>query len=380
MSDQESSSQPPPKVRKKIKKTEDTIIRNILKLLHELKNEHRTPFILSFPSKYGQLHFGSTHAVATLKAAFEDEAEWKEAFKEDQDEIIEGFQLDVEDDDIDDYNHARGTMAAQKLPADLPLMIYVELWSWITQEIMKEHWLKDGQMKCVKWGDSSFEPSFWLGDVWPWHQVRKHYKDLPKSSYTGPGIMSDFLKRVVEHRLRMLGIDHENWVSMAFTDEQRIHRQKHQIKKKAVPSTIERDDKEEEYMDDLNNMDEDDCQNAPDGDDSNSNVNNSEAPSTSSTSDSIYPEEGPLSDKQKNVQEENIKLHLIHFHLDPLFLLLLYPQSSQHHHQLGHRHHPLQQQQAHHLLQQKDKLKLLLFREGGLFQRQLQGVATSDHG
>ena len=74
---------------------------------------------------------------------------------------------------------------------------------------------------------------------------------------------------------------------MAFTDEQRIHRQKHQIKKKAVPSTIERDDEEEEYMDDLNNMDEDDCQNAPDGDDSNSNVNNSEAPSTSSTSDSM---------------------------------------------------------------------------------------------
>ena len=290
MSDQESSSPPPPKARKKVKRTEETIIRNVLKSLRELKNEHKTPFILSLPSKYGQLHFGSTYAVAKMKADFEDEAEWKDAFVEDQDELIEGLQLDVEEDDVDEYNYARGTMIAQKLPADLPLMIYVELWSWITQEIMKEHWLKDGKKKCVKWGDSSFEPSFWLGDVWPWHQVRKHYKDLPKSSYTGPGIMTDFLKRVVENRLSMLGIDHENWVSAAFTDEQRLHRQKHQIKKKAVPSTIEMDDEEEEGMDGLSNMDdnmEDMDDNMADNDDTNSNVSNSEIPCTASTSDSM---------------------------------------------------------------------------------------------
>ena len=239
MSQQESSNKPSTRV--KTKKSEDTIIRGVLKLLCDLKNEHRTPYLLSFPSKYGQLHFGSTNAVNKFKSDFENDVEWDEAFNDDHDEIIEGFQMD-EDSDVDDYNHARGTMVAKKLPADLSLMIYVELWTWISQEIMKEHWLKGGNLKCVKWGDSSFEPSFWLSELWPWHEVKKHYKELPKFSYTGPGIMTDFLKKVVKNRLDMLGINHENWVSSAFTGEQRNHRERH--KKKAVPSAIEREEGE----------------------------------------------------------------------------------------------------------------------------------------
>jgi hypothetical protein len=152
MSDQESGNKSSTRVKKKAKKTEDTIIRNVLKLLRELKNEHRTPYLLSFPSKYGQLHFGSTNVVNKMKADFVND-EWEEAFTDDHDEIIEGYQVEDDDDDVDDYNHARGTMVAKKLPADLSLMIYVELWTWISKEIMKEHWLKGGNMKCVKWGD-----------------------------------------------------------------------------------------------------------------------------------------------------------------------------------------------------------------------------------
>ena len=246
-----SSNQQPPRRAKK-KKSEEALMKATFKLLRELKNEHRTPYLLSVPSKYGHLHCGSKHVLNKFKMEFGRNGEWEDVFKEDEEEMLEGLQMD-DDSDEDDYANARGTILPNKLPADLNLMVYSELWSWISQEILKEHWLKGGKLKCVKWGNPTFKPSFWLNDVWPWHEVLRHYKDLPKSAYTGPGVMTDYLKKVIKIRLLMLGINHKQWISESFTSEQRTIRERH--KKKAVSFPIGTADDDDDN-DDGNEEDE----------------------------------------------------------------------------------------------------------------------------
>ena len=86
----ESEGSVVPATRVKRKKSEETIIKDILKLLRELKNDHRTPYLLSFPSKYGQLQFGSNNVLAKFQGDFANDGEWQKAFDEDNDEITEG--------------------------------------------------------------------------------------------------------------------------------------------------------------------------------------------------------------------------------------------------------------------------------------------------
>ena len=172
-----------------------------------------------------------------FKSEFFNNNEWQVAFDDDQDELIESVQVD-EEGDIDTLNHARGTMFAKKLPADLKLMIYSELWTWLTEEILKQYWFKGGELKCVKWGDPNFEPSFWLGEMWAWQEVTKHSNNMLRTDYTGPGNITEFTKKVVKNRLEMLGLNHENWVMESFTEEDRQKRER--TKKKSKPSEIER--------------------------------------------------------------------------------------------------------------------------------------------
>ena len=65
----------------------------------------------------------------------------------------------------------------------------------------------------MKFGNVDFEPSFWLGDIWEWHNVKKHPKDLTKGDYKGPENMTECLKKVVINKLDMLGINPMEWVN-----------------------------------------------------------------------------------------------------------------------------------------------------------------------
>ena len=116
-------------------------------------------------------------------------------------------------------------------------MNYSELWAWLTAEILKEHWKKGGKLKCVKFGNVDFEPSFWLGEVWGWHNVKKHPKDLTKADYGGPGNMTEYLKKVVINKLGMLGINHMEWVSKQFGEDDRKRRERN--RKKSNPLEVE---------------------------------------------------------------------------------------------------------------------------------------------
>ena len=253
------------------KRSEEAQKKSILQQLRELKNDHKIPYLLTFPSKIGQLTFGTKNAVNKFKSEYYSDDGWKEVFQEDGDELIDGGEVEEEDEVADDVHHAMGALIADKLPAPLDLMVYVELWTWINKEIIKEYWAKGGKKKCVKWGDAVFQPSFWIDDLWPWSEVYKHYKELPKSAYTGPGIMTDFLKKVVKKKLDMLGINHNEWITDKFTEADRLHRERH--RKKVVPADQNEPENDQNVPENDQNEQEDDenepenVQNDPENDD-----------------------------------------------------------------------------------------------------------------
>ena len=171
-------------------------------------------------SKFGLLQFGSDKVVERFKS---DSVAWENAFDEDDDELINGTQFaeTEEEEDYDTLNHLRAALVPKKLPAVVELMSYEELWKYITQETIKEHWREGGKSKCVKFGHPEFAPSFWLEDVWGWDCVNKHPKDLTRASYTGPGNMTSYLKKVLVNKLDKLGINPAEWISKHFTETEK---------------------------------------------------------------------------------------------------------------------------------------------------------------
>ena len=167
------------------------------------------------------------------------------------------------EDDFDKFNQARGRLLPNKLPADLDLMVHGELWTWIKEETLKEHWVKGRDKKCVKFGHTDFEPSFWLGEIWAWSNVYIHPNNLPKAAYTGPGNMTEYLKKVVKNRLEQLGMNHIEWVKDTFTEIDRKKRER--TRNKSTPSEVERpgleDDVQDEGNDSLNEGDIEDEEN-----------------------------------------------------------------------------------------------------------------------
>ena len=219
--------------RRKRVKPEDEIIREILKLQKMLKKEHNSASIFSYYSKFGIIQFGTDNLVAKFQQESDD---WKPAFELDQDNLIQGDEME-ESNDGDELNETRAALLPIKLPALVSLMSHEELWKWITQETLKEHWRKGGQSKHVKFGNPEHEPAFWLGDIWEWVNVEKNPKNLNKASYTGPRNMTKFLKKFVKNNLALLGINPDQWVSSQFTDEEKFKRER--TRKKSTPSCVE---------------------------------------------------------------------------------------------------------------------------------------------
>ena len=250
-----SGSEP---VRRKRVKPEDKVIEEIIKLQKHLMKEHKRATLFSYLSKFGLMQFGSDNMVEQFGRVSED---LLPAFDQDDDELIDGTQM--QDDNGTEHEmliEARASLLPFKLPSLVHLLSYEELWQWISREALKEHWRKGGKSKHVKYGYPEFEPSFWLGDLWEWESVVKHPKDLTKASYTGPGNMTDFLKKVVANKLAMLGINPDMWVSDKFTEEEKQRRGR--TRKKSTPSILDTDESTgmdaEEASENGNNASEDD--------------------------------------------------------------------------------------------------------------------------
>ena len=186
---------------------------------NKLLSEHKTASLFSFQTKYGHMQFGSSQVVSKFKSEFQNDSSWEEAFEDDGEEMIEGIQTHELDEN--EYDDARANLLPKKLPAFLHLMNYEVLWTLITAETIQQHW---GQF-----GNLEFGPPFWLGETWPWTEVTENPNNLKKSAYTGPGIMTDFLKKVVNNLLDSFGINHEEWVDKRFGEEDKKRRERLQM-------------------------------------------------------------------------------------------------------------------------------------------------------
>ena len=211
-------------VKRRRVKTEEQIVKEILKLQKLLMKEHKTASLFAYSSKFGLTGFGSDNVVEKFR---QESDAWNDVFEKDEDELIHEIQT-LNESETDDamLNDARASLLPAKLPALVSLMSYEELWKWISQEVLKEHWRNGGQNKYVKWGYAEFEPSFWLGELWDWQSITKHPKDLSRASYTGPGNITEFLKKVVINKLGMLGINPEMWINEKFTDKEKKRRER----------------------------------------------------------------------------------------------------------------------------------------------------------
>ena len=89
MSETEQSSNP---IRKTRVKTEDDIIRQILKLQNQLMKNHKIPSLFTFSSKYGQLEFGSDNVLTKFRSDYRRDDTWAIAFEEDDHEVVYGDQ------------------------------------------------------------------------------------------------------------------------------------------------------------------------------------------------------------------------------------------------------------------------------------------------
>ena len=75
-------------VKRRRVKTEDQIIKEILKLQKLLMKEHKTPTLFAYSSKFGLTGFGSDNVVK-----FREESDaWNDVFEKDEDEFIREIQ------------------------------------------------------------------------------------------------------------------------------------------------------------------------------------------------------------------------------------------------------------------------------------------------
>ena len=200
---------------KKRVKSEETIIKDIEKLLNLLKKEHRSACLFAMSSKRGVIQFGSSYAVGYFERHL---SAWMDCFDLDENEMIYSDEAADEESIGTTSAYTGCSVLPKKLPAPIGLMSYEELWKWLTVEILKEHWKAGGNERFVKFGRDDFNPSFWINEIWDWSSIKKHPKDLTKADFPGEGNMTSFLKKVVKKRLEMLGIAVENWISNAFFD------------------------------------------------------------------------------------------------------------------------------------------------------------------
>lgn len=217
--------------------TEETLIKKILDLQVKLMNKHNLPTLFSYTSKFGQTTFGTKNVMEKFEEDF-DKA-WEDTFNNDLDELM-SFPDDRDYFDEEaigqPLNFLHAELPPRKLPADLSLMVYKELWKWISEEVIKHHWRNGGEKMVVNYGNPEFLPSFWPNDVWAWEDIKKNPKNMKSSDFPGEGNMTEFLKGVVRNRLEELDIDPADYVTDDFSEKMKNDRQKK--RGKALPTVI----------------------------------------------------------------------------------------------------------------------------------------------
>ena len=218
--------------------TEDTLIKKILDLQVILMNKHNLPTLFSYSSKFGQTTFGTKHVMEKFKEDFDDT--WETTFDNDLDELM-CFPANRDYFDVEANGQQLNLLCSElppcKLPANLELMVYKELWRWISEEILKSHWKNGGEKMVVNYGNPEFLASFWPNEIWAWEDIKKNPKNMKSSDFPGEGNMTEFLKGVVRNCLEECNIDPSQYVTDDFSEKMKNDRQKK--RGKTMPTVME---------------------------------------------------------------------------------------------------------------------------------------------
>ena len=75
----------------------------------------------------------------------------------------------------------------------------------------REKRIPGSNLKLIKYGDNSWEPSFWPNDMLQWTSIKKNISNLRKGDFPGPHSTLDVLREAVRRGLVSNGINPENY-------------------------------------------------------------------------------------------------------------------------------------------------------------------------
>ena len=75
----------------------------------------------------------------------------------------------------------------------------------------REKRIPGSNLKLIKYGDNSWEPSFWPNDMLQWTSIKKNISNLRKGDFPGPHSTLDVLREAVRRGLVANGLDPENY-------------------------------------------------------------------------------------------------------------------------------------------------------------------------
>ena len=206
-------------------KRENKLWKQVHESLQELKDRFKQPFLLTYPSKKGQVFTGSSGVSEKFKEEYMEDDDWKTTFDTDQKSLCSIQETDQSRGQR--IFTERGRSIPLRLPADLDLMVLKDLNKWLMPEILKDYWRRGGKRRQVVFGIDEFKPSFWPNSIYPWSEIKKSFTKMKKTDYNGPGNVTYLLKKAIDSCLSSVyNIDARDYVDPSFSDEVRKRRLK----------------------------------------------------------------------------------------------------------------------------------------------------------
>ena len=183
--------------------------------------ENKIPFIFSAKPGKNDFTVGSKLCLDALDA---NKIQFQEAFVGDIRRMCDPARpVDGPEEDDDDIDQER------LLKTPLSLANYKEVLCYVRYLIVKDRKIRlpDSNNKQIKYGEKSWEPSFWPNDMLVWCENHKNFSNIRTRDFTGKLSILDVLREAVKRGLVASGVDPENYYDKTnFTKEMEMKRKR----------------------------------------------------------------------------------------------------------------------------------------------------------
>ena len=131
--------------------------------------------------------------------------------------------VDGSEEDDDDIDQER------LLKTPLSLANYKEVLCYVRYLIVKDRKIRlpESNNKQIKYGDKTWEPTFWPNDMLVWSENRKNFSNIKTQDFTGKLSILDVLREAIKRGLVASGVDPENYYDKnIFTKEMEMKRKR----------------------------------------------------------------------------------------------------------------------------------------------------------